>query len=470
MRYTALATDYDGTLASDGRVAAATLRALERLAASGRKLILVTGRELDELLAVFPEIGVFDRVVAENGAVLYTPTTKAYRTLGEAPSPGFVSELLRRGVEPLSVGRSIVSTVHPNETIVLETIRDLGLEMQVIFNKGAVMVLPASLNKATGLAAALEDLGLSPRNVVAIGDAENDHALLRMAEFGVAVANAVPTLQMEADHTSAHENSHAVIELVGSLIDHDLRGTPPRAPRREILLGHRADGNELRMPPASFALLIAGSVDSEGSTLALGVLERVTAEGYQFCVIDSEGNYGGLPGAVVLGASDREPTVDEVMTALHTPNANVVVNVVCLPLPDRSAFFVKLLNGIRELHATTGRPHWILADETSHLLPRTGDEVPVSLADAATGMIYVTAHPDRLAVPVLRTIDLVVALGKAPSATLASIAASAGVAPPGTEGGTLEPGNGLAWFRSAPGVAFKISVTLATEHSDAHRI
>jgi hypothetical protein len=85
-------------------------------------------------------------------------------------------------------------------------------------------------------------------------------------------------------------------------------------------------------------------------------------------------------------------------------------------------------------------------------------------------MIYVTAHPDRLAVPVLRTIDLAVALGKAPSATLASIAASAGVAPPGTEGGTLEPGNGLAWFRSAPGVAFRISVTLATEHSDAHRI
>jgi len=90
-----------GPSASDGRVAATTLRTLERLAASGRKLILVTGRELDELLAVFPEIGMFDRVVAENGAVLYTPKTKAYRTLGEAPSRAFVSELLRRGVEPL---------------------------------------------------------------------------------------------------------------------------------------------------------------------------------------------------------------------------------------------------------------------------------------------------------------------------------------------------------------------------------
>ena len=61
----------------------------------------------------------------------------------------------------MSTGRVIVATWEPHETIVLETIRDLGLELQVIFNKGAVMVLPAGVNKATGLAAALEQLGLS---------------------------------------------------------------------------------------------------------------------------------------------------------------------------------------------------------------------------------------------------------------------------------------------------------------------
>ena len=458
MRYAALAADYDGTLARYGQVAAATLHALERLVASGRKLVLVTGRELDELLAQFPEIGVFDRVVAENGAVLYTPKTKAHRALGNPPSGEFVRELKRRGVEPLSVGRSIVATVHPHETIVLETIRDLGLELQVIFNKGAVMVLPASLNKASGLLAALKDLGLSARNVVAIGDAENDHALLHTAEFGVAVANAVPTLQQEADRTSAHENGDAVIELVGGLIDHDLRETPPRSRRREILVGHRADGSELRMPPAWFDLLIAGSSGSDKSTLAIDVLERVAAEGYQFCVIDSEGRYEGLPGAIVLGASDREPTAVEVMTALHKPDANVVVNLVGLPLPDRSAFLVDLLPCLYELRANTGRPHWIALDEANQLLPRTGDHAPVSLTDAPSGMIYVTANPDQVAVPVLNTVDLAVALGEAPGAVLASFAASVGVAPPGTEVDTLEAGDALAWFKSAPGVAFKIRV------------
>ena len=68
MRYLALATDYDGTLAQDGRVTQETMASLEKLRATGRKLILVTGRELDELLRIFPGASLFERIVAENGA------------------------------------------------------------------------------------------------------------------------------------------------------------------------------------------------------------------------------------------------------------------------------------------------------------------------------------------------------------------------------------------------------------------
>ena len=46
MRYIAIATDYDNTLAVDGRVERETIAALERLIQSGRKIILVTGRLL----------------------------------------------------------------------------------------------------------------------------------------------------------------------------------------------------------------------------------------------------------------------------------------------------------------------------------------------------------------------------------------------------------------------------------------
>ncbi|MBW9139960.1 HAD hydrolase family protein, partial [Rhizobium pusense] len=71
MRFFALATDYDNTLASDGRVADATWDALERLRASGRQAILVSGREMDDLLEICPRLDLFSRVVAENGGVLY---------------------------------------------------------------------------------------------------------------------------------------------------------------------------------------------------------------------------------------------------------------------------------------------------------------------------------------------------------------------------------------------------------------
>ena len=47
---------------------------LERLADSGRKLLLlVTGRKLDDLLKVLPQVELFDQVVAENGGLLYRP-------------------------------------------------------------------------------------------------------------------------------------------------------------------------------------------------------------------------------------------------------------------------------------------------------------------------------------------------------------------------------------------------------------
>src|SRR3954447_15877659 len=129
MRYQALATDYDGTLALRGRVDQPTLAALERLRGTRRRLVLVTGRELEELLGIFPEIPLFEWVVAENGALLYRPADRQTKLLGEPPPPRFVQTLTERGVAPMSVGHVIVATWHPHETVVLEVIRDLGLEM-----------------------------------------------------------------------------------------------------------------------------------------------------------------------------------------------------------------------------------------------------------------------------------------------------------------------------------------------------
>jgi hypothetical protein len=227
MRFQALATDYDGTLAQDGEVSPVTIMALRRLRASGRKLILVTGRELPELLWIFPEVELFDAVVAENGALLYFPAEHREESLAEPPPVRFLRTLRERGVWPLSVGRTIIASSESQGPAILNAIHALGLDLQVIFNKGSVMILPSGVNKATGLEAALHQLGVSPEHVVGVGDAENDHPLLRYCGCGVAVANALPALKERADMITHGEEDAGVIELIDAILADDLAEACP---------------------------------------------------------------------------------------------------------------------------------------------------------------------------------------------------------------------------------------------------
>ena len=195
MHYLALATDYDGTIADDGAVDKPTLAALERLRGGARRLILVTGRDLADLRRAMPRLDLFDLVVAENGALLYDPASDEEHALGDAPPAAFVERLRDLGVAPIWLGRVVVATCEPNEGKVLSAIHDLGLNLQITFNKSTVIVLPDGVTKASGLRGALAQLGLSPLNCIGVGDAENDLAFLDVCGLPVAVANALPSVK-----------------------------------------------------------------------------------------------------------------------------------------------------------------------------------------------------------------------------------------------------------------------------------
>jgi HAD superfamily hydrolase (TIGR01484 family) len=247
VRYFALACDYDGTLATDGHVDDPTLDALKRLRASGRKLLLVTGRNLDDVLRVFPHSQLFARIVAENGAVVYDPENHEVQSFAQPPLDEFVHELSRRGVAPLSVGHAIIATWEPNDRIVFDMIREMGLELQVIVNKGAVMVLPSGVNKATGLRRALDALEISPHNTVGIGDAENDHVFLEACECAVAVANALDSIKARVDLVTQADHGAGVVELIDRIIASDLVELNSRATRRARIRGaiqHRYTATE----------------------------------------------------------------------------------------------------------------------------------------------------------------------------------------------------------------------------------
>jgi hydroxymethylpyrimidine pyrophosphatase-like HAD family hydrolase len=213
-RFVAVASDYDGTLAEDGAVSAKTLAALNRFKAQKGTLILVTGRVLPELKTVFPALDVFDVIVAENGAILHWPKSNETRLLADAPPPEFVQMLERLGVGPISVGQCIVATWEPHDAAVLHAIKEMGLDLSIIFNKGAVMILPTGVDKASGLKAAFAALNVPASETIGFGDAENDLPFLKLCGFSVALANALDSVKATADWTTQAARGAGVSELI----------------------------------------------------------------------------------------------------------------------------------------------------------------------------------------------------------------------------------------------------------------
>jgi hydroxymethylpyrimidine pyrophosphatase-like HAD family hydrolase/GTPase SAR1 family protein len=406
MYFFALASDYDGTAAHDGCVASATEDAFRRLRESNRKLVLVTGRIVSDLLEVCPQISLFDCVVAENGAVIYWPEVRESVRLTEPVPPAFTADLAARGVKPLSVGEALVATWEPHEKEVLAAIRDQGLELQVIFNKGAVMVLPSGVNKGTGLCTALGRLGVSRHNTFGIGDAENDHAFLELCECSVAVANALPALRARADLTTRGSSGDGVVELINQVL-RDEEILSHGLARHQLHLGTDRNGREITLTPRGRRVLICGGSGTGKSTIAMSLLEQLIEREYQCLLLDPEGDFDLFEGAVAFGTPRQQPDPHQILNALKDPAQNVIVNLIAVPLSERPGFLAQLYPMIEEMRAQLGRPHWLFFDETHHMMPfereaRWSQFFPKDC-------IMITVDPDSVARTVISSVDVLLA-------------------------------------------------------------
>ncbi len=429
MHVIALATDYDGTAAHDGVMTDDTVAALERLRAGARKIILVTGRELPDLRRVCDRLDLFDLIVAENGALLYEPGTREETPLCPPPDPRFVERLRADGVAPLSVGRTIVATREPNEGAVLAAIRDLGLEYKITFNKGAVMVLPGAVTKASGLRAALDRLSFSALNVAGVGDAENDLAMLESCGFPVAVANALDTVKERAAWTTPGARGEGVAQLVDRILSDDLRSMDPTAPRQAMALARDDDG-PITYFPRRQSLLLTGHSGGGKSTFTLGILERLRGAGFQALVLDPEGDYEGTAEMIQEGGPDTPPDPARVLEKLHRTGNGVVVNLLGVKLADRPAFLAALLPQLMSLRAKVGRPHVVVVDEAHHMLPAEWDPGAANMPPELHGFLFITMRPELLPQRVLDTVDTLLVVGAEPMESVRTFRAARGLPPP----------------------------------------
>jgi len=429
MRYLALAADYDQTLATAGRLSSDTESALRRLRRSGRRMLLLTGRTLDELTSVCPALDLFDCIVLENGGVLYVPSSRQSTLLCSATALALVPALEQRGVQPIIRGQALVATRRPHEVAVLESLRDLGLELQIIFNGHSVMVLPSGVNKGSGLREALRTVGLSVHEVVGIGDAANDHSFLEICECAVAVHNAIPSIKAKADFCTPGSEGRGVVELINELVANDLAGRAPGGGGDVIALASHSDG-PMTFRPYGQNILISGPSSAGKSTFATALIERLMDRDFQVCIIDPEGDYSTLTGITTVGHRLRAPSVEEVMDRLAHAEANVVVNLLGVPFDERPDFFSQLFPRLQALRARTGRPHWLVIDEVHHLLPESWGLAPSTLPQRLGETILITHQPREVTPSILARVDIVVAVGAMPEATLAEFAAALELSPP----------------------------------------
>ncbi len=403
-----IAFDFDGTLTNGGRPAAETLCALAAIRERGIRIVLVTGRILSELEGVFADVAEqFDAMVLENGAVV---------AVGGRVSPvtppidhELFDALTAAGIDSRQ-GIVIVATSGSAEHGVLDVVVRLGLECQLVHNRAELMVLPSGVNKGTGLAAALDELGLSPHDCIAVGDAENDHSLLAAAEFGVAVANAVDSLKAEADLVTNSPDGAGVIELLDDVTgaNHfwDSRSRPT------ITVGNDSEGQPVLLPARPANIVVVGGSGDGKSYLAGLLAEQLIAMQYSVLVVDPEGDHVGLGvlrPAIVVGADHPPPAVDTVVSLLQRSDACVVVDLSSLDEVQRLQYLREVPVEVEACRRARGRPHWVFFDE-AHRSVGQHEAALGTFEPAARGYCLITWRPNDLPSAMIASTEIVLAL------------------------------------------------------------
>ncbi len=429
MQFHVLATDFDGTIAEHGVVPQSTFDALHRVKDSGRHLILVTGRRLEPLVDLIPDLTLFDLIVAENGVLLFNPHTQEEKLLAAAPPEELFTRMRERGVDRLEQGRVIVATWRPFETIALDIISELAIDLQIIFNKDAVMLLPSGCNKALGLKAALKELQISPLNTICVGDAENDEAMMRMVGCSVAVANALDPVKEMCDYVTRSPRGAGVEELCAMILDDDLQSLNLHA-EHAIAFGRNLDESELTVPMTGQNLLVTGGPGGGKSKFAMHFLSELSKVGAQACIIDPEGDYQGIDGSITLGSAERAPSVDEVINLLEMPGKHCIVSLFAVQKRERPEYFNRLLHGLIELRSRTARPHWIIVDEAHYAAPVDSHFAEKWNPEHLKSILFITAFDDHVSNCILETVDWVVSISDTPLKEIQDLARQLGEAEP----------------------------------------
>lgn len=411
-----LATDYDGTLARDNLVSPQSWELLRQVKRSGYALILVTGRILDTILDTGPFNELFEVIVAENGAVVYYPKTNQVKLPFGRIAPAMLHHLEETGI-PLERGLGILATRVPHDVVMMRVMQEQNLSATIEYNCGAVMLLPPGATKGTGLAFAMHELGFSEHNLVAVGDAENDFSLLKLAELAVAVPHALPRLKAVADLVLTPDPLDPGTGINQLLLQLLSRRGPEHVqrPERRIVLGYTRDGETIHLDPVNLIdsrIGIFGNSHSGKSWLSGLLTEEMLRLDYQVCLVDPEGDYSTLAASnhcLHLGLEGVSlPAISDLTNLLEWHGVSIILSLVNRSPEVRMEYVSALVCALRGVRSRRGRPHWILIDEAHYFCPREGSEMTdLLLKGRQEGLSFgvVSYQPSQVSPGLLENLD-----------------------------------------------------------------
>lgn len=279
MEYQLLATDLDGTLLNAKKeISSENIKAINRALEMGKHVIFSTGRALGEVEQFFPLFPTMRYVLCESGGLLYDRQEKRVISR-QVLDPAITLEVLRYAeprdimIQVMMEGESIISKkniallehyrneylrehfshhvhlvddvvaycrsgnylvekiclYHPDTTARVQTLERLQhLDLTAAFSERTSLELtPIGVDKGKGLRKLCEELHIPMEQVIAVGDAPNDLAVLQTAGLALAVGNASEEVKQVCHAVVADNEHNGVKEAIEHWLCGAVRSTMP---------------------------------------------------------------------------------------------------------------------------------------------------------------------------------------------------------------------------------------------------
>jgi hypothetical protein len=259
-----IAIDFDGTLLrSDATISERTIAAIRDADEAGMRIMVVTGRPPRWLEPIAELLGHRGTAIAANGALVIDLATRQILESRhvERTAATAVIERLRASFPNVAFGverpggfahergypRGVRNSELMPQVAYADTLEELLSEppvkilarvesvpideaartaiaaldgvADVYFSDLHLLeIAPAGVSKASTLERVAARWGIGSEHVVAIGDMPNDIPMITWAGYGVAVANAHPSVREAADHVTASNDDDGVAQVIEQLL------------------------------------------------------------------------------------------------------------------------------------------------------------------------------------------------------------------------------------------------------------